>query len=95
MSIVLNMFLDEACTAKVGFQTPNSKQEDIIESMEIVDSWHEAGTVVDGSVIRIYAKVNVVKAKQPKHVLETYVDGKKVTLTPAEAPAPADDDIPF
>ena len=93
----LNMFLDEACSPnnKVGFQTPEAKQAAIKDSMALVQSWVDDPkvAVTDGSVIRIYAKVSIIKGKAPAAVAQVVVDGETVDL-PTTAPAESDD-IPF
>ena len=94
--LALNFFLDEGCTdRKVGFQLPDtSNQTAIKDSMALVEAWKTSGLIKDGSVIRIYARVTEVKDRKNLTVPEIYVDGKKVKV-PAQAAAPADEEIPF
>ena len=94
----LNMFLDEACSPnnKVGFQTPEAKQQAIKDSMALVQAWVDDPNVAvtDGSVIRIYAKVSIIKGKAPAAVAQVVVDGETIDL-PATTATAESDDIPF
>ncbi len=96
-NLVLNMHLDAECSynTKLGFQSSKSTsttQTNVKNTMALVQQWLDEGKIKDGSVIRIYAKVNVTKDAQAAYVPEIEVDGKTVAF---DAPAPADDDIPF
>ena len=96
-NIVLNMHLDQECNynTKIGFQsskTSSTTQTNIKNTMSLVQQWLDEGKIKDGSVIRIYAKVNVTKEAQAAFVPTIEVDGDELTFEPA---AEADEDVPF
>lgn len=99
-NIVLNMHLDQDCSynTKLGFQsskTTSTTQANIKNTMSLVQQWLDEGKIKDGSVIRIYAKVNVTKEAQPAFVPAVEVDGEMIEFDAAPAATPESDDIPF
>ena len=93
--VALNFFLDEACSTnnKIGFQTSNAKQQSIKDSMALAQSWYDEGTIKDGSIVRIYARVSLIKEGQSASVSSVIVDGveKKLNMSAAVD----EEDIPF
>lgn len=93
------MHLDQECSynTKLGFQsskTTSTTQTNIKNTMSLVQQWLDEGKIKDGSVIRIYAKVNVTKDAQPAFVPQVEVDGEMVSFDTPAATADSDD-IPF
>lgn len=101
VNLVGNMHLDKECSynTKIGFQsskTSSTTQTNIRNSMSLLQQWYADGKIKDGSVIRIYMKINVTKEAQAAYVPEVEVDGEVISFdAPAAAPADDTDDIPF
>ena len=100
VNLVGNMHLDKECSynTKIGFQsskTSSTTQKNIANSMSLLQQWYDEGKIKDGSVIRIYMKINVTKEAQAAYVPEVEVDGEILSFEAPTAATPESDDIPF